>query len=66
MTSVVKNRIMRILAVIAIVCVGMVFTFSVNTAKAQKIAENGFAVMTSKDLLTWSDRKIIFDKSYDP
>ena len=29
-------------------------------------AENGFAVMTSKDLLTWSDRKIIFDKSYDP
>ena len=35
---------MRALAVIAIVCVGMVFAFSFSTAKAETIATEGFAV----------------------
>ncbi len=52
MTVSVKNRIMRILAVIAIVCVGMVIAFAVKPAKAeQQVAgEAEFAVQADASI----------------
>ncbi len=47
MTNVLKNRIMRVLAVMAMVCVGVVCALQFVTVKAEgTVAESGFAMQT--------------------